>query len=183
MRGLRILSFVLVLAGWLGAQNIRGTILGTVRDASGAVVPGAKITVTHVATELTRTEAANSTGEFVFPQLPVGEYRLTAEQTGFKKEEHTGIVLQVDDKLRLDVALQVGRVNEIVAVTEAAAVVQTDSATVGNVVDNKKVTELPLNGRNFLQLNLLVPGANQGVKNSQNQTQGGSISVDRKSVV
>src|SRR6202030_2811121 len=95
-----------------------------------------------------------------------------------KKSERTGIELRVDDKLRVDVVLAVGQVTETVAVEAAAPVIQTDSATVGNVVDNKKVTELPLNGRNFLQLNLLVPGANQGVKGSQNQTQGGSISVN-----
>jgi hypothetical protein len=84
----------------------------------------------------------------------------------------------VDDKLRIDLTLSLGQVSETVAVEATAPVVSTDSATVGNVVDNKKVTELPLNGRNFLQLNLLVPGANQGVKGSQNQTQGGSISVN-----
>ena len=178
IRSFRLLSALIVLAICGQAQNIRGTILGTVRDESGAVVRGAKVTVNHISTGLTRTETSNEVGEYLFAQLPVGEYTLSVEQSGFKKTERTGILLQVDDKLRQDVTLPVGQLTETVAVEAVAPVTSTDSATVGNVVDNKKVTELPLNGRNFLQLNLLVPGANQGVKGSQNQTQGGSISVN-----
>jgi hypothetical protein len=159
-------------------QSVRGTILGTVTDPSGAVVPGAKVTAHQTATGLVRTEVTNSEGEYSIPQLPVGPYAITVEQANFKKTERTGIELRVDDKLRVDIVLAVGQVTETVAVEATVPVVQTDSSTVGNVVDNKKVTELPLNGRNFLQLNLLVPGANQGVKGSQNQTQGGSITVN-----
>lgn len=160
------------------SQTVRGTILGTVSDSSGAVVRGAKVTATQTATGLVRTEMTNGEGEYSIPQLPVGPYTVSVEQAGFKKTERSGIELRVDDKLRIDLTLSIGGVSEIVAVEGTAPVVNTDSATVGNVVDNKKVTELPLNGRNFLQLNLLVPGANQGVKGSQNQTQGGSISVN-----
>src|SRR5258708_1601713 len=160
------------------AQSVRGTILGTVTDPSGAVVRKAKVTVREVATGLTRSELTSETGEYSIPQLPVGIYDLTVEEPSFKKSERTGIELRVDDRLRIDVALTLGNVAETVQVEAAAPVVSTDSATLGNVVDNKKVTELPLNGRNFLQLNLLVPGANQGVKGSQNQTQGGAISVN-----
>src|SRR6202012_1591794 len=127
---------------------------------------------------LTRTEVTNESGEYSIPQLPVGSYIISVEQAGFKKTERTGIELRVDDRLRIDIALPVGDLTEVVAVEETTPVVATDSSTLGNVVDNRKVTELPLNGRNFLQLNLLVPGANQGVKGSQNQTQGGSISVN-----
>jgi hypothetical protein len=159
-------------------QTVRGTILGTVTDSSGAVVRGAKVTATQTATGLTRTEVTNAEGEYSIPQLPVGPYMVTGESPGFKKTERSGIELRVDDRLRIDITLALGAVSETVAVEAVAPVVNTDSATVGNVVDNKKVTELPLNGRNFLQLNLLVPGANQGVKGSQNQTQGGSISVN-----
>ncbi len=169
---------LLLLAATGFGQNIRGTILGTVRDPSGGVIKGAKVTVRHISTGLVREETTNDAGEYRFAQLPVGQYDLSAEQSGFKKVERAGIQLQVDDYLRVDVDLSVGAVTETIAVEAAAPVIQTDSATVGNVVDNKKVTELPLNGRNFLQLNLLVPGANQGVKGSQNQTQGGSISVN-----
>lgn len=175
---MRLLWALMIVSIGAQAQNIRGTILGTVHDESGAVVRGAKVTVNHVSTGLVRTETTNEVGEYLFAQLPVGEYTLAVEQPGFKKTERTGILLQVDDKLRQDVTLPVGQLTETVAVEAVSPVTSTDSATVGNVVDNKKVTELPLNGRNFLQLNLLVPGANQGVKGSQNQTQGGSISVN-----
>jgi Carboxypeptidase regulatory-like domain/TonB-dependent Receptor Plug Domain len=159
-------------------QTIRGTILGTITDASGGVIRGAKITVHQTATGLSRTELSNDAGEYSIPHLPVGQYTLEVEQPGFKKMERTGIELRVDDKVRIDVSLAVGQLAETVAVEATVPVVSTDSATLGNVVDNKKVAELPLNGRNFLQLNLLVPGANQGVKGSQNQTQGGSISIN-----
>jgi len=98
----------------------------------------------------------------------------------FQKQirSRNSLELCVDDRLRVDVSLPVGQLTETVAVEETTPVLSTDSSTLGNVVDNKKVTELPLNGRNFLQLNLLVPGVNQGVKGSQNQTQGGSISIN-----
>jgi Carboxypeptidase regulatory-like domain/TonB-dependent Receptor Plug Domain/TonB dependent receptor len=159
-------------------QSVRGTILGTITDSSGAVVRGAKVTAIQNATGLIRSETSNDAGEYVIPQLPVGIYTVTVEEPNFKKAERTNVELRVDDRLRVDIALAVGQVSETVAVQETAPVISTDSSTLGNVVDNKKVTELPLNGRNFLQLNLLVPGANSGVKGSQNQTQGGSITVN-----
>ena len=174
----RLFALTLLAAVTGFGQNIRGTILGTVHDQSGAVIRGAKVTARQVATGLVREETTNDSGEYLFAQLPVGQYDLTAEASGFKKIDKQNILLQVDDKLRVDLDMTVGAITETVAVEASAPVIQTDSATVGNVVDNKKVTELPLNGRNFLQLNLLVPGANQGVKGSQNQTQGGSITVN-----
>ena len=173
-----VASLSIFFAANLRSQSVRATILGTVTDSSGGIVREARITARQTATDLTRTELTNESGEFSIPQLPVGPYVLTVEKPGFKKTERTGIELRVDDRLRIDVVLPVGQVTETVAVEATSPVVNTDSATVGNVVDNRKVTELPLNGRNFLQLNLLVPGVNQGVKGSQNQTQGGSISVN-----
>jgi hypothetical protein len=172
--------FFLVLAFTFPAigQSVRGTILGTITDPSGAVVRGAKVTALHNATGLVRTETTNDEGEYSIPQLPVGLYTVSVEEPNFKKAQRTNVELRVDDRLRVDIPLAVGQVTDTVAVEEMAPVVSTDSATMGNVVDNKKVTELPLNGRNFLQLNLLVPGANSGVKGSQNQTQGGSITVN-----
>ncbi len=160
------------------AQSVRGTILGTVTDSSGAVVRKAKVTVREVSIGLIRTELTNDEGEYSIPQLPAGHYDVSVEDPNFKKAEVKGIELSVDDHQRVDVKLSIGQVSEVVEVAATASIVSTDSSTVGNVVDNKKVTELPLNGRNFLQLNLLVPGANQGVKGSQNQTQGGSITVN-----
>ena len=128
------LCSVLVLSGWLLAtaglgQNVLGTILGTVTDTSGAVVPGAKVTVIHVATGLVRAQKTNASGEYSFPQLPVGQYAVEVEQTGFKKSQQSSIELRVDDKLRVDVALQVGQLSETIAVEARAPVVSTDSST------------------------------------------------------
>ncbi len=162
----------------LQAQTTRGTILGTVTDQSGAVMPGVTVTVRETSTGLTRTDTTNNSGDYLMPELPVGPYTVEAVKQGFVKVERSGLTLQVDQKMRVDISMQVGQVTQQLVVESTAPVIATDSATVGNVVDNKKVTELPLNGRNFLQLNLLVPGANQGVKGSQNQGQGGSISVN-----
>ena len=106
------------------------------------------MTVKEFATGLTRSELTNDEGEYSIPQLPVGIYTLTVEAPNFKKSERAGIELRVDDRLRVDIPLTVGAVSEVVAVEATAPVISTDSATVGNVVDNKKVTELPLNGRN-----------------------------------
>jgi len=171
------IALVLLTAAGFG-QNIRGTILGTVRDESGAIVRGAKVTVKQPSTGLTRQETTNDAGEYLFAQLPVGNYDVTAEQTGFKTATHDNVLLEVDARVRVDFALAVGAVTETMSVEASAPVINTDSATVGNVVDNKQVTELPLNGRNPMQLVTLVPGANFGVKGSQNQTQGGSVSVN-----
>ena len=160
------------------AQSVRGTILGTVIDASGAAIKGSKVTVLHSATGLTRAELTSAAGEYTIPQLPVGNYVLTVEYPGCKRTEISKLELRNDDKLRVDVTLSLGQTSETISVEKTVPVINTDSSTVGNVVDNKKVTELSLNGRNFLQLNLLAPGANQGVKGSQNQTQGGAISMN-----
>ncbi|MGA2113265.1 MAG: TonB-dependent receptor [Bryobacteraceae bacterium] len=175
---LSVLFFSFLGALPCAAQTVRGTILGTVTDPSGAVVRRAKVTVREVSTGLTRSELTNDEGEYSIPQLPAGRYDLVVEEPSFKKTEKTGIELRVDDRLRQDVTLAMGQVSEVVMVAAQAAVVSTDSSTVGNVVDNRQVTELPLNGRNFLQLQLLGPGANTGVKGSQNQTQGGSFTVN-----
>lgn len=163
-------------AAW--AQSFRGTILGTVRDATGAVLPGVTITVTNVATNISRTSVTESGGNYVVPELGVGTYTVTAELQGFKKEIVAGLQLQVDQRLRADVRMTVGQISETIEVTGETPLVATDSSTVGTVIDNLKVVELPLNGRQFLQLNLLVPGAAPGVFGSQLSTQGGSISVN-----
>ena len=172
-----LLALLFVAVAGMG-QNIRGTILGTVRDATGAVVRGAKVTVKQPATGLVQEQTTNDAGEYLFTQLPVGIYSVTAEETGFKTETKENILLEVDARVREDFALAVGAVTETLSVEANATVISTDSATVGNVIDNKQVSELPLNGRNPMQLITLVPGANFGVKGSQNQTQGGAVSVN-----
>lgn len=155
-----------------------GDILGTVRDQSGAVLPGVAITVIHEGTGATRSVLTGATGEYVAPLLPPAVYSIAAELKGFKKQIRSGVVLHVDDKLRVDFTLAVGEVSETLTVTEAVPLIATDTSTLGEVVDTKKVVDLPLNGRSVLQLNLLAPGVVPPAQGSQLATQGGSINVN-----
>lgn len=159
------------------AQTFTGTFVGTVTDASGAGVVGATVTITNIETSAQRTVNTDASGGFVVTLLPPGNYKIVAEMKGFKKAVHESVLLEVDQQQRVDSTLAVGEVSEQVIVNEGVPLVQTESATVGTVVEQREVTELPLNGRNFLQLNLLVPGTLPGAKGSQLGTQGGSINV------
>src|SRR5215468_10327379 len=120
----------------LAGQMTTGTILGRVADQSGAVVPNTKITLVNTGTNDARTVTVNDTGDFTFPQLPPAQYNLTAEHEGFRKDVHNGIILEVGQQARVDVSLQVGAVSEQVEVTASAPLVSTETAALGNVVDN-----------------------------------------------
>ncbi len=148
----------LTLAGALFGQTT-ATIVGTVTDSSGAVVPGAVISVTHAETGLKRQVRSNENGVYVAPALPVGSYTVAAEITGFKRTTVTGIVLEVNQEARVNLTLEVGQVTETVTVAGQSAILQTENAVVGQVIDNRYNTQIPLNGRDFSQLVLLTPGA------------------------
>ena len=151
-----ILGLVFLTAQAIRAQ-VTATLVGRVTDPSSAVIPATKITLVNTATNETRTVEVGESGEFTFVQLPPGSYTLTAEHEGFRKEVHSSIVLQVGQEARVDIILQVGSVSETVDVTASAPVVSSENAALGNVVDQKKVVELPLNGRGYLQLAFLQP--------------------------
>jgi hypothetical protein len=169
----RIISIVaLCLASGVAHGQDRGGIVGTVVDQNGAVVSGAKVTVTNVGTGQTRVLTSSSAGDFSVPNLSVGVYNLTAEQAGFKTALASDIKVDVQQTLRLDFTLQVGGANEKVTVTGTAPLLQTQDAEIGALVENKRVEELPLNGRNFTQLALLVPGVTEGVAGSYEATFG-----------
>ncbi len=142
------------LAAW--AQD--ASIVGTVKDQSGAVLPNAKLSLTSAEKGTTRGTTSNSSGYFEFNTLDPGEYVLQAEAPGFKKFEQRGIVLQVDQRARVDVAMSVGALTEQVTVMGEAPLVSSESSSVGEVIESKKIQEIPLNGRFFLDLALLVPG-------------------------
>jgi outer membrane receptor protein involved in Fe transport len=144
------------------AQTTSTSIVGTVVDASGAVLPGAKITVVNTRTSQKREDVSSSTGDFSFPLLDVGVYDVTVDANGFKQEIRRGVVLQINDKLRVDFALQVGATNERVEVTATSATLQTDEATLGLTVEQRRVEELPLNNRNLGVLAILQPGVQYG---------------------
>jgi carboxypeptidase family protein/TonB-dependent receptor-like protein len=153
------LSLALMVCAW--AQTANSRISGTVTDASGAVVAGAKVTAKNEATGVTYTQATTGAGLYAFPSLPVGNYRITVEMSGFKTANRMGAILQVDTPLVVDVTLEVGQASEVVNVEGAFEKLQTGNATIGNVVEQKAIENLPLNGRNPLSLITLEAGVTQ----------------------
>jgi hypothetical protein len=151
--------FVLVLAsGDIWAQAT-GQISGTVKDQSGAVLPGVELTATQTETGVVRTVITNETGSYVLANLPIGPYRLEAALPGFRTFVQTGIVLQVNGSPVVNPTLEVGQVTEQVEVQANAALVETRSAGVGTVVENTRILELPLNGRAVVELVALAGAA------------------------
>ena len=140
------------------AQSFKATLIGTVKDASGARVPGATVTVVAAATGFSQTVSSGADGTFTVPQLPPGRFDVAVELSGFRKFVQHDIVLETDQTRRIDVALQVGEVAEAVTVAAQAAVVNTDTSHKGEVITSRQVADLPLNGRNYTELALLVPG-------------------------
>src|SRR5438067_816174 len=135
-------------------------INGIVKDQTGAVLPGVEVSATQTDTGVKRTVVTDETGSYVLQNLPLGPYRLDAALPGFRTYVQTGIVLQVDANSTINPVLTVGQVSEEIKVEANAALVETRSAGLGTVVDNQRVLELPLNGRNPTELILLVGAAN-----------------------
>jgi hypothetical protein len=175
-----VLALLLSTAATLRAQSARGQITGTVRDSTNAVVPNAKITVTNQLTGETREGSTNESGSYTFAILPVGVYSVSAESQGFRIAKQTDIQLNVAQILRVDLELTVGEVTETIEVQATAAAIDTETAAVGQIVSQRQVTELPLNGRNFLQLLFLGNGAveTSGEQGSMRQDAGNAISIN-----
>ena len=158
-----------VLFLWAGlttslcAQSITGSITGVVTDVSGAVIPGAAVTVSNTDTNVGTTVQTDSSGNYTAPLLPRGNYRLEVTAKGFKRIVREGIVLQVQQTARIDLQLMVGEVAESVLVTADAARLETESATLSKVVDNRAIINLPLNTRNVYALVFLTPGVTGSV--------------------
>jgi hypothetical protein len=150
----------MLCAGLAYSQAVNATLLGTVTDASGAVVPNAKVTITEVNTGVSRSGQTNESGNYTFPDLPPGQYAVSVEAAGFKKETHRGVELLVNTSTRVDLQLQPGTVSETVEVTAAAPALQTDRADTGRNIDTMVVSELPVlvSNRNYQALLALVPG-------------------------
>src|SRR5579864_4259710 len=153
--GVRFLS-ALLLAGAVWGQTSTSQMNGTVRDASGLAVPSAEVKVTQTATGASRTALSGADGVYVLPNLPIGPYVLEVTKEGFSKYVQSGIVLQVDSNPTIDPVLKVGAVSEQVMVQADASLVETHSTGVGQVVDNQRVAEMPLNGRNPIELVFLA---------------------------
>jgi hypothetical protein len=169
-RSLFLFALTLILSAfWLtsstSAQLTTADILGTVTDVSGAVVPNAAITLTNLGTNEKRSSQSNGSGDYSFTLLPVGHYSISVKASGFQEAITKDLAVEAGDRARADVHLQLGSESTVVEVTAQTPLLQADSATVSSTVTAKAVQDLPLNGRNFVQLVQLVPGANEGPGN------------------
>ena len=172
-RAVRILT-LLTVAGCLAfpalaAQTTTGVVLGTVRDAAGAVVPGATVSMINAGTNARNESVSDERGAFIVPQLSPGTYRLEATMQGFKTFVRSGISLQVQQQVRIDIVLEIGQMAETVNVVAGATILETTTSSVGKVVDNARIEALPLNTRNIYSLIYLTPGVTGGIGNSHNQ--------------
>jgi hypothetical protein len=160
---LTLLSILIPAAGFfvspVAAQVATGNIRGTVLDASEAVIPNAIVVLTNISTGFTRSVTCNERGDFDAPSMPLGDYQIAASAGGFQKKIITGITLQVDQTAVFRIVLQPGAVNEVVQVTGTPPVLDSETSSLGQVIENKRVVELPLNGRNPFALGLLSGGA------------------------
>jgi hypothetical protein len=173
-----IVAVLSVLAGTGFAQRITGTIDGRLTDGSGAAIPGVEIVVTNDATQQVRETITNEAGIYSVPLLPSGTYTLRAALSGFRTEIRRGIVIEVDRNARVDIQLQVGEMTESLEVIADAPLIQVDNSALGQVIDTRRVAELPLNGREFLSLATLTPGVQPNVEGSNLSSQQGSVNVN-----
>ena len=170
------------------AQQVTADAVGIVTDTTGALVPNGKVTITNIGTHETRNTQTNGQGEFTFSLLQVGEYKVRVEASGFKSVEIPAFALSVGDRRRLDVALTVGQQTEVVEVTSEAPALQTDSTSLGQMLETRSVQDLPTQGRNYYTLVQLAPGANQGPANGsssgnrpEDRRQASEVSVNGQS--
>lgn len=166
-----VLLVVISVAMPAWAQKDTGSIVGTVKDPSGAIVANAKVRIADVEHGQTSNTTTNAEGEFVVSPLRVGRYTVTVEQAGFKRAISAPIDLDVQQRVAVNIVLQVGQISESVEVTSATPLLETETSELGQVVDSQRVANLPLNGRNFAQLALLTVGtapSEPGARDEQN---------------
>src|SRR5438034_5168914 len=165
MRNTLVIAAVVMLPGFGSlafAQRATASVAGSIVDATGATVPAARVLVRHVPTGAERAVVSNELGYYVVTALPAGPYSLTVTKPGFQTQTVSELVLVVDQNATINIALTVGAVTEAVNVTAEAAAIDTRTATLNTVIDERQITDLPLNGRNLLQLMQLTPGTLQG---------------------
>ena len=148
------------------AQVVTADVVGTVADSTGGLLPKVRITVVNVETEFKRTTETDSGGNFAVTLLPVGRYRVTAESTGFKVARMREITLAQGDRQKLDIHMELGQLQQTVDIEAQAPALQSETSSLGTLFDQHSVENLPLNGRNFMQLAQLSAGANAGAANA-----------------
>ena len=166
----------MTIHGW--AQGTTGSIVGKVQDATGAVLAGAPVSIRNQGTNVNRTVMTNSLGEYSVPLLPPGSYEVTVDRPGFRKAVSSDVKLDVNQTARVDIKLEVGNQAQQVDVVASSTLVQTDTSSLGQVVDQRSVSQLPLNQRNFVSFAYLVPGAQLPAEGSIDSTQGLALSVN-----
>ena len=164
---------ILLSLATAAAQTTTGSIVGAVTDHSGAAVPSASVTATNVDTNIATKTTTDSSGNYVLTPLPVGHYTVAVEARGFKRSLNEGITLNVQDRIGVNVALEVGQISETVEVTGAAPALQTDTSYLGQVMESQKIVDLPLNGRYFTRLAVLTAGATPTAPGARDERTGG----------
>jgi hypothetical protein len=164
----------------LMAQSDTGRVTGVVADSTGAVIPGASVSLTNVDTGAVQTRTSGQDGNFTFAAVPRGNYRVDASHAGFTQAQQT-FTLQVSQVQTIEFKLPVGVATQTVEVTDAAPIVDLSTSSTGAVIEGKQVTDLPLNGRNFLSLATLVPGVTRGAFNSDASGRNGNVETFRYS--
>src|SRR5437762_447955 len=157
--GVSLLLPLLAIVAPVHAQTPSGEISGTVVDSSGLPMPGVTLTLTNQATNVVRVAQTNEVGLYVISAIPPGTYDLKAELSGFRAVERQGVVVQVGSANRLAFTMEVGNLTETLTVVAHSPLIQTENAAISTVIENRAIVELPLNGRNYLQLASLIPGA------------------------
>jgi hypothetical protein len=174
------MATILLVGSQCQAQVASAELSGNVLDPSGAAIPGATVTATNVDTAIAHTTTSEKGGDYVLTSLPPGNYTLTVEAPGFSKLEQSGIDLQINQQARLELTLKVGQAAETVSVTGHPPLLEAESSSVGTVISQQLVNELPLNGRNFVQLATLSPGVNGVGESASGTIMGGTRPDDRR---
>ena len=168
----------LLFVSLMHAQETTGNITGRLFDESRAAIPGVEVTATQTETGMSRTTRSNADGSYVFPNMPIGPYQITASHAGFKKAVETGMQLRVSETLGHDITMQVGAVTQEVSVEASADAVQTESAEQGGLISGEQVRELQLNGRSFFTLLELVPGVTSNLSDRTDPNSTPDISIN-----
>lgn len=179
---LAILGCMLLTVSQARAAGPTGTVLGTVTDSTGAAIPGAKVSLINQGTNEIRVATSDASGNFTFPVVAIGNYVVRVEASGFQTYEQKNIILQVDQNITIDAKLAVGTASQVIEVNAAQQTIDLVDATVSHVVDQERIVDLPLNGRDALQLQYIMPGVsydNNNVSHGQGQHEGTVVNGNR----
>ena len=177
-RLLTLFTLSLFLPAMALCQVDTGSISGTVRDTSGSVIPGVNVTLTNLGTGQSISTTSKSAGEYTFSPVRIGRYSVSAEMTGFEKIQQNNVTVDVQEKVQVDLLMTLGKTSETVTVDAAPPALQTQDASVGQVIGQQAINDLPLNGRNYTFLAQLAAGVNQGQQDTRGLGSSGAFSAN-----